>query len=204
MGAITIVLWSQHSTDEAVIPTQAVIKEPLGSGPNSPLGKPYPNPPIKIDDGALWPATKNPVTQTPDLVAVDGQDTVMLSSSPKPVSDGIVIDSLPDEQPTGVVQLLQSSSSASSSDPESSSSDRDYYGRTYVSSSFPYYGFYMRGGVGDPPRRRNPSSAEPEMSETSGDSDQEGSAEGIIKETNDSPDIIDESSESSLFLSSYF
>ncbi|XP_022095034.1 uncharacterized protein LOC110981624 [Acanthaster planci] len=251
LGAITIVLQAQqHSTDKAA-PTHAVPKEPLHSGPNSPQRGPYPNPLIKIDNGGLWPAPKNPVTHTPDLVAVDGEGTVFMSSSPKlgndgitidslsvpknpvsqppdlvavdgegtvfmssspklgndgitidslsvpknpvsqppdlvavdgdgtvflsssprPDSDGIIINSLPDEKPIFIADPFSSSSSSSS--PSSSS----YQGRTYISSSFPYNGYYARGGVGVP------SSSNP--SEISGDSDLEGSAESAAYEIND-------------------
>ncbi|XP_022095035.1 uncharacterized protein LOC110981625 [Acanthaster planci] len=170
LGAITIVLQAQqHSTDKAAL-THAVPKEPLHSGPNSPQRGPYPNPPIKIDNGGLWPAPKNPVTQTPDLVAVDGEGTVLMSLSPKPDRDGTISDSLPDEYPV----LISDSSHFSSSDPIPYH-ERSYVRRTYISSSFPYDGYYARGGVGVP----SPS--------ISGDSDLEGSAKSAAYEINDIP-----------------
>ncbi|XP_038053209.1 uncharacterized protein LOC119725731 isoform X2 [Patiria miniata] len=145
LGAITIVLRSQQGTSEA--PT--VYKEPL-LGNDSPLEEPINKiPRIKIDDGGLWPP-KNPVT--PDLVAVDGMGTVSLSSSPKPVTDGIDID------PEGDAIF----------EPFVFSSDQ---GRTYISSSFPYDGFYMRGEEGHPPPSHSEDSSSDPTSEAPGDMD---------------------------------
>ncbi|XP_038053211.1 uncharacterized protein LOC119725733 [Patiria miniata] len=172
LGAIYIVLRSQQDTSEAT----TVYKEPL-LGNDSPLEEPINKiPRIKIDDGGLWPP-KNPVT--PDLVAVDGMGTVSLSSSPKPVTDGIDID------PEGNTIFEPVVVSSSSSDDVDSSSDsipyheRSYVRRTYVSSSFPFDGFYMRGEEGDPPPSHSEDSSPDPTSEASGDmdSDLEGSAE---------------------------
>ena len=66
------------------------------------------------------------------------------SPAQNPDGDAIIIDPVPEGEPI-------SESSDSSSLDESSSVYYEWKGRTYISSSFPHDGFYMRGGVGDPP-----------------------------------------------------
>ncbi|XP_033638932.1 uncharacterized protein LOC117299498 [Asterias rubens] len=122
-----------------------------------PTHLPKPTKRTKLGDTGLW------LTVTPDLSDVDDVTAVHESAQPTPSSDSF---SYPD--------------SSSSSDPSSSEGNDYYQGlRNWVSSSFPYGGYYMRGGVGDPPGEEESDTSL--QSEASGDGS-ELSGEGALSD----------------------
>ncbi len=127
LGGITIVLTHKNGVVTTdPIPSLNYNREPLLSN-EVPLPKlPESTIRIKIDDGGLFSPTE---PATPDLVAIDD------------VTDDSEIE-------------LLSSVSPSSSDDESSVPSY-YHGKNYISSSFPYDGWYANGQEGTPPWERD-------------------------------------------------
>ena len=143
LGAIAIVL--KH-TDRVVTSDTHPTREPL-LGNALPTNKlPKTTPRVKIDEGGLWLA--QPVT--PDHADVEVTD--LYPSVPISSSD---------------IESDLSSSDSSSSDVSSSEDYNDF--RNYISSSFPYNGYYMRGEVGVPPWEQSNWEG---SSEVSGDGDE--------------------------------
>ena len=169
LGAIAIVYRARHA-DSATFDTEPISHhgEYLGElvpGSNPEVFQPREGAPskprIKIDDGGLWPRppANNP-TLTPDLIAIDDgfdQDIHIDDGTASPVGEEVPdgdndITVIGEEEVTEVTdQVSYSGPDSSDSSVDLSSSDNDYGGRTYISSSFPYNGYYARGGQGNPP-----------------------------------------------------